>query len=255
MSSPAISANNPFAAFISQIDAISIEDVVGEARFGSAISFREARVPLQSIKEFVEHMRFLDGTGLPSGMIANPSSAFQRILTSVQQIRGFSPQNYGNPNLAASMIQELRNGYDNLVETSVPALLYSEFRASGIKNTKQKTHDLLAEVENQRNELAALVSESKELLAGQKKFSAEIAIAGYGTLFADEAKEHGDAAKIWLGITGVLAVLTASAASVEFPGAEYPDVTIRSIHHREGDSVHDRASAAYWPPRLSQPPA
>ena len=208
--------NNPFAGFISQIDAISIEDVVGEARFGSAISFRDARGPLQSIKEFVEQMRFLDGTGLPSGMIARPSASFQRILSSIQQIKNFSPANYGNPNLAGSMVQELRTGYDNLVEETVPILLYSEFRASGIKNTKQKTYDLLAEVEKQRNELVSLVNESKELLAGQKKYSAEIAIAGYGTLFANEAKDHGDATKIWLGITGVLAVLTASAAVANY---------------------------------------
>jgi hypothetical protein len=211
MSLPTISANNPFAGYISQIDAISIEDVVGEARFGSAISFRDARGPLQLIKEFTAQMRFLDSTGLTSGMIANPSSAFQRIINSVQQIRSFGPQNYGNQNLANSMVQELRIGYDSLVEAAVPVLLYSEFRASGISNTKQKTHELLAEVENQRKELGDLVSESKELLAGQKKFSAEIAIAGYGTLFANEAQEHADAAKIWLCATGILAILTASA--------------------------------------------
>jgi hypothetical protein len=208
--------NNPFAEYISQIDAISIEDVLGAARHGTAISFSQARVPLELIKSFAEQLRFLDGTGLPYRTLAKSNSAFQEILTTVQQIRNFNPSNYANTNLQGNMVQSLTNQYDNLVEVVLPALLYSNLRSSGIRTAEVKTYEALAEIEKQRNELAILVNESKELLAGQKKLSAEIAITAYGSLFAKEAKEHGDAAKIWLGVTAALAALTAVAGWLNY---------------------------------------
>lgn len=219
MSSPETqpSADIPFAAYISQIDSISIDDVVGEARLGPELSFRTARSPLQSLKEFVEQLRFLDGTGIPAGMVGKGSSAFQEVLGTIQQMKSFSAANYsGNTNIRYSLSQELSKGYEKLVEATVPVLLYSEFRSSGIKSAQAKTYALLLDFEKQRNELIGAVKEANDLLAGQKKLSAEIAIAGYGTLFAKEAKEHADAANRWLIVTGILAGLTALAAVVNY---------------------------------------
>jgi hypothetical protein len=208
---PAPAVNNPFAPYISQIDSMSIEDVVGDARHGAAMSFKEARQPLELIKSFVDQLRFLDGTGLPNRPISKGNSAFQEIVQAVQQIRNFNPSNYGNSNLQRTLIQQLFNGYDNLVDAVLPLLLYSNLRASGIKSAEANIYQVLADVQKQQSETERLVNESKDLLAAQKKLSAEIAITGYGTLFAKEAQEHGNAAKLWLGVTGVLAGLTATA--------------------------------------------
>jgi hypothetical protein len=218
MSSPGIAeaVNNPFAQYISQIDAISIEDVIGEARHGTAISFSQARMPLELIKSFAEQLLFLDGTGLTNRILSKGNSAFQEILTTVQQIREYNPSNYANRGLQVNLVQSLSTQYDNLVEAVLPALLYSNLRSSGIRTAEAKTYGALAEIEKHRDELATLVNESKELLAGQKKLSAEIAITAYGTLFAKEAKEHGDAAKIWLGVTASLAALTAVAGWLNY---------------------------------------
>jgi hypothetical protein len=224
MSSPATLSpvNNPFAQYISQIDAISIDDVVGEARLGPGLSFREAGSLLESIKDLVEQLRFLDGTGMPTRMLGKGNTAFQEVLNSIQQMNGLNAIALsGNPNLRGSLVQELRSRYETLVDVTVPVLLYSNLRSSGIKNAQANTHALLADVEKQRNELVGVVNESKELLAGQKKLSAEIAIAGYGTLFAKEAKEHDTAANKWLIITGVLAGLTALAAVANYSVSAY----------------------------------
>jgi hypothetical protein len=219
LSSPEIplAKNNPFATFITQIDAISIDDVVGEARLGQGLSFHEARSPLQSIKNFVEELRFLDATGMPSQLLGKSITAFQNVLNSIQQIKTFNIQNYsGNPGVRSSLVQELSRAYENLVESAVPILLYGALRSSGIKTAQAQTHAVLAEVERNRKQLDSVVNEAKELLAGQKKLSAEIAIAGYGTLFAKEAKEHDAAANRWLIITGVLAGLTILAAVANY---------------------------------------
>ena len=219
MSSPEAppSANSPLWPYVSQIDEISIEEVVGETRLGSGLSFRGAESPLRSIKEFAEHLHLLDCTGMPTRMLGKCTSALQEVLSTIQQMRIFNPANYaGNPNMRNSFVQQLNDGYEKLAEAAVPVLLYSELRSSGIKSAQARAYDLLAEIEKQRNELTGAVNESKELLAGQKKFSAEIAIAGYGTLFAKEAKEHGDAAKRWLVVTSVLAALTSLAAVANY---------------------------------------
>lgn len=217
-SAPAAPAvNNPLAGFISQIDAISIDDVVGEARLGPALSFREARPVLESIKEFVEQLRFLDGTGMPTRSLGKASAAFQELLNTVQQIKNFEVRNYGGgQDVRVSFTQQLRNGYDNLAESALPVLLYSNLRSSGIRNAQANTYALLAEIERQRNEVVGFVSEARDLLAGQKKFSAEIAIAGYGTLFAKEAREHQTAANKWLIVTGILAGITAIGAAINY---------------------------------------
>lgn len=215
MSSPerSSSANNPFAGFISQIDAVSIDDVVGESRLGPGLSFAQARSTLESVKDFVEQMRFVDGTWIPARMVQKASSASQEILNSVQQMNGFNVASYGgNPNYHSSLIQELRTRYEILVEAAVPILLYSNFRASGINEAQAKTYTLLEEVEKQRDEVVRVASQAKELLAGQRKFSEEIAIGGYGTLFAKEARAHGYAAVGWLGVTALIAGFTAYAA-------------------------------------------
>jgi hypothetical protein len=214
--------NNPLAGHISQIDAISIDDVVGEARLGAGLSFRDARQPLETIKEFVEQLRYIDGTGMPGRVLGKASSAFQEILNTVQQIKSYNPANYGGmPNLQATLAQQLRSGYENLVEAALPILLYSALRSSGIQNAQASTYALLADIEKQRKEVTGVVNEAKDLLAGQKKLSAEIAIAGYGTLFAKEALGHEFAAKKWLTATGWFAGLTALAAVVNYGVSAY----------------------------------
>ena len=214
--------NNPFSGFISQIDAISIDDVVGEARLGAGLSFRDARAPLELIKGFVDELRYIDGTGMPGGVLAKANSAFQEILNTVQQMRNFNVVNYsGNPSIQGSFIQTLRGAYEKLVEAALPVVLYSNFRSSGIKNAQANTYALLADIEKQRKEIAGVVNEAQELLAGQKKLSAEIAIAGYGTLFAKEAQTHESAAKQWLIATGVFAGVTAIAAVVNYGVSVY----------------------------------
>ena len=208
--------NNPFAGFISQIDAVSTEDLVAETRLGSGYSFSNARSLFESIKEFVEQLRPLNGVGTPTRMVGKVNTAFQQVLSTIQQIKSYTPSNYSNQNQRGLLIQELQNGYDNLVEVTVPVLLYDQLLSSGIKNTQAEMRSLLEGIDAQRDQLAGVVNESKELLAGQKKFSAEIAIGGYGTLFAKEAKEHADAAKRWLAVTSVLAALTAVAAVANY---------------------------------------
>lgn len=212
-----VSANNPFAGYISQIDTISINDVVGEARLGPGLSFHEARPSLEVIKDFADQLRFLDGTGMPTRALGRASSAFQELLGAIQQIKNFDiSRNGGNPNARANLVQQLRNGYDNLVDAALPVLLYGNLRSSGIKNAQANTYALLADIEKQRNEIVTVVNEAKDLLSGQKKLSTEIAIAGYGTLFAKEAREHETAANRWLIATGIMAGLTALAAVVNY---------------------------------------
>ena len=212
--------NNPFSGFISQIDGTSIDDVVGEARLGPGLSFRDARIPLESVKDYIEHLRYLDGTGLPARMVQKGNSAFQELLVAIQQMRNFNVVNYGgNPNMQSSLIQTLRMRCEDLVEATLPVLLYGSLRSSGIQKAQATTLGLLAEIEKQRSEMVGVVNEAKELLAGQKKFSAEIAIAGYGTLFAKEATAHDSAAKRWLIAAGFFAGLTALAAWVNYRGS------------------------------------
>jgi hypothetical protein len=208
--------NNPFAGYISQLDAISVDDVVGEARLGPGFSFQDARTPMESIKEFVEQLRFLDGTGLPNRLVGKCSTPFQQLLDTIRQIKDFNIANFSNQNYRLSLIQQLRDGNDNLVEAAVPVLLYGNLLTSGIKTAQANTHAILAEIDKQRGELVGVVKEAGDLLAEQKKFSAEIAIAGYGTLFAKEAREHNTAANKWLMTTGVLAGLMALVAVVNY---------------------------------------
>ena len=213
----AMLTNNPFAGFISQIDTISIDDVVGETRLGAVLSFKEARPTLESIKDFVEGLRFVDGTGMPGSVSGKTTTAFQEIITTIQQIKGYNVQNVGgNTNVRWHLIQQLSSGYEKLVDAALPAILYSNFRTSGIKNAQASIYALLNDMERQRKELAGVVNEARDLLAGQKKLSAEIAIAGYGTLFAKQAQEHEDASKRWLLVAGILAVCTAIAAVTNY---------------------------------------
>lgn len=208
--------NNPLAGYITQLDAISVDDVVGEARLGPGLCFQEARSPFEAIKEFAEQLRYLDGTGMPTRALGKAINAFQELLNAIQQIRSFDLNNYGNQNYRVTLIQQLKDRYDSWAEATLPILLYSNLRSSGIKAAQSNIYAVLDDIEKQRNELSGVVNEARELLAGQKKFSAEIAIAGYGTLFAKEAREHQAAAGRWLITTGVLAGLTALAAVVNY---------------------------------------
>lgn len=170
MSSTAIApaANNPFAGYISQIDAISIDDVVGEARLGG-LNFRNAQPTIESLKDFVEQVRFLDGTAMPSRMLAKATSAFQEVLNTIQQIKNFDATNYGgNPTARQNLIQQLSSGYETLLEATVPVLLYSNFRSSGIKAAQASTYALLAEVEKRRDDVVHVVNDATELLRGKR---------------------------------------------------------------------------------------
>lgn len=98
-------ANNPLAGYISQVDAISIDDVVGEARLGPTVNFRDARPTLESIRDLVDQLRFLDGTGMPNRTLGKTSTAFQEILNTIQQIKNFDVGNYGgNPSARQNLI-------------------------------------------------------------------------------------------------------------------------------------------------------
>jgi hypothetical protein len=203
--------DNPFAQYISQIDAISVEELIGEARFGPAFSFRDLKPVLEEIKNFSDQLRYFDASGIAGRTLGKVNSCFQELLSNIQQIRAFNPANYGgdNSSLRASFNQQLRNSYDSLFDAALPVLLYSNLRSSGMKNAEVRAAELLAAAEKQNNEQTAILGAARDLLANQKKFAQEIAVTGYGSLFAREARSHQIASWIWLAVSGVFAGLIA----------------------------------------------
>jgi hypothetical protein len=199
-------ANNPFARQISQIDTFSIDELVGETRLGPSNSFRDAKELFERIKALADDLRYADLAGVPEGTAGRVVQQFQEVVKTFQQIKALIPSNLGNYEVTrANYIQSIRNNYQGLFEASIPLLLYSSLRSSGIKNAESRAAELLATAEKQNNEQIAIVSAAKDLLANHKKFAQEIAVTGYGTLFAREARRHDIGARIWLGVAGVLA--------------------------------------------------
>jgi hypothetical protein len=199
--------NNPFANYISQIDAISIEELIGETRLGAAYSFRDLKPVLEEIKDFTDQLRYIDASGMAGRAVGKVISSFQELINHIQQIRVFNPVNFGGniPSIIASYNQQLRSSYDNLFDAAVPVLLYSNLRASGMKHAEARAAELLAAAEKQNNEQTTILGAAKDLLANQKKFAQEIAVTGYGGLFAREARSHQIASWIWLAVSGAFA--------------------------------------------------
>jgi hypothetical protein len=211
--------NNPFANYISQIDAISIEELIGEARFGAAYSFRDLKPVLEEIKEFAGQLRYIDTSGMAGRTVGKVSSCFQELFNNIQPIRSFNPANYGGgnyPNIIATYNQQVRNSYDNLFDAALPVLLYSNLRLSGMKNAEVRTSEILATLEKRISQQLAILTESEAMLASQKKFTQEVAVTGYGTLFARQALDHDAAARKWLGAAGFFAGIV-----VMFGGINY----------------------------------
>jgi hypothetical protein len=199
--------NNPFASYISQIDAISIEELIGETRLGPANSFSNLRPVLEEIKEFADQLRYVHASEMAGRTVGKAGSCFQELLNNIQQIRTFNPANSaGNPNMRGILIQQLRTSYDNLFDAALLVLLYSNLRSSGMKDVAARAAELLAAAERQNNEQTAILGAAKDLLANQKKFAQEIAVTGYGSLFAGEARSHQIASRIWLAVSGTFAV-------------------------------------------------
>ena len=146
-------------------------------------------------------------------MIGRANAAFQEIINLMQQIKTFAPSNnQGNPSLRGNLTQQLGNKYAELVEATIPILWFSNYRSSGIKDAQLKTATLLKDIEEQKTKISSVVGESRELLARQKKLSADITITAYGILFKNEAEQHEASAKKWLITTGAIAALTTIAA-------------------------------------------
>lgn len=177
-------SNNPFNGYISQIDAISIDELVGETRLGPTLSFQGSRQTFESIKEFIDEIRSLDSLWVPGRMIGRADAAFQEITNLLQQMNTFTINNHlGNQALRGNLTQQLGNKFEELVEATIPILWFSNYRSSGIKDTQLKTAALLKDIEEQKTEISGVVGESRELLAKQKKLSADITITAYGILF------------------------------------------------------------------------
>ncbi len=82
----------------------------------------------------------------------------------------------------------------------------AEARAAELLAAAEKHNaELLAASERQNSEQSAILTESQAMLAKQKKFAQEVAVTGYGTLFAREARDHDAAARKWLGAAGFFA--------------------------------------------------
>ncbi len=83
--------NNPFANYISQIDALSIEELIGETKLGAAYNFRDLKPVLEEIKDFADQLRFVDASGMAGRTVGKVSVCFQQLFNNIQQIRSFNP--------------------------------------------------------------------------------------------------------------------------------------------------------------------
>lgn len=262
-----LNPNNPFSGLITQIDDFSIEKVVGEARLGPSLCFREARPTLESLVDFMDKLRSIDGTGLPERLQSAVTSDLQEAIAVLTQMQNTKTENViSNPGYTSGLTQQIRNTYDKLVTSSVPVILYSALSSSGIENLLQSVLSLKKDIQEKVEAQNSIVEQAKDLLSKQKEFSAQIAITGYGTLFATEAKKHADAAKYWLIAAGILAGATAIFAGINYYSANELLMYTIGAAHTEAQTIPATIliqftlakvvlftiglSAAYWAARV-----
>jgi|GEM_PF-1145339 len=216
-----LSPNNPFSGLITQIDAFSVETVIGETRLGTAFCFLAAKPTLELLINFMNRLRPIDGIGLPGRMQSTITSDLQEIIRLLTQMQNTRVENViNNQGYISNLTQEIKNLYEKLIADAVPAILYSALLSSGIESTQQEVLAIRKEIQEKVDAQNVIVENAKDLLSKQKEFSAEIAIAGYGTLFVKEAKKHATAAKCWLVGAILLAVVTCTFAWVNYIRSE-----------------------------------
>lgn len=202
------------------------KDALGDLNFEKAKPFFERNI------ELFKSLNSCDLYILPESAAIELIDVSQRFLNEMDRVKAFSLQENNAPNLAHEYFQRAQTSYQEYFSIVTKYLPYLRTRSSDIDHLRDELQKdatnakkiISDETETLKNYTVKVQKETGELLDSIKNVAAEAGVSKHATVFADEAKQHDGIAKIWLGVTVIIALVTAAftAYSIYF----YSDSTI-----------------------------
>jgi len=184
----------------------AIGDLNALKRDGRDFSFSDIHHLLvethKNLQEIIQNPDFWDL--LPENIRNNSVNPFTQIEQLAEQIKNFNPAQGANQNTRDSIAQQVRNYYSELYN---PVFLPLEvFRvkkalsAGNIQELSKEAQDTLIEIKKQKGQ-------SQELIAAIKETAAVGGTTKFAGIFSEEAKRHKIAARWWLAVSTIAAIL------------------------------------------------
>lgn len=194
-------------------------DLVRRPDDWGALNFVEVEDDVKSALKIANDLLSLPIEQLPDNVAVEATRAAANLVPQLDALAKFSIIKGGDPNQRkAALVANLHQAADNFNRTIglwIPALAYH--RGDTEENIK-KLNAVIAETSKKSEEYLKVLGEQNEtanrLIESMKSAAAQSGVSVFTQDFQDEADKNDDTAKIWLGVTIGLSVLTLGALLV-----------------------------------------
>lgn len=186
---------------------------------GSQLSFAAGLIYFERILDMMSELKQSNLSILPLPQLDNLEQIIQQFQNYFDQITSFSASN-GNPistrdNILNQLISLYNSYYINLMQyISITSLSKDSLKVKEIefetllKNLNDLITDRLKDIDTKYENIIGIEEKTMSILESAKLSSAKIGIAQHANYFETESKEHTKTAKLWLGATVFIGLIT-----------------------------------------------
>jgi hypothetical protein len=193
---------------------ITSESLVRSADLGTTLDFSDGADVFGRTLNLFASLAESRLENVPVSTVQRLTNSASQAAQTFQKITDFDPSAQGNPSqVRDSLIQEVDNQYQQYFELAAPIVAYSVRKGTDFERLETDARARLDEIEHIVAAAQAgsekTMAEAQSALEQVKQAAAEVGVAQHAVHFQQEAAAHLKTSRWWLGVTAVLALVTA----------------------------------------------
>lgn len=205
-----------------------IEELLENPGWG-VLNFKNVEPELRVSIAFLKRVYHADLGQLPEQMVSGMLASATEISTAIESIKNFSVAQGDASGTQAAISNKIRSGMNTLLSGYTPVLTLLDFIEGKTDSRSVELERLIGETKKQSTDLLADMNKSAvdaaAALTATKSAAGKAGVGVFTDDFKGEAGDYDSNSKIWLGITGVLAVVTVLIAAFYVKIFEVPTGT------------------------------
>tara|TARA_B100000809_G_scaffold200916_1_gene201332 strand:- start:1872 stop:2870 length:999 start_codon:yes stop_codon:yes gene_type:complete len=201
---------------IEKMLSFSIEELTREEELGTQFSFKEIESHFVRTIDLFKRVKEVNLNEIPFNLLNQFNGQINAAILLFDRVKTFNATVNNSANVRISLINQIRDGFDNYYTHSIPILSVGLLNSNDLSVERSKMNQLITDLEKgqkaSKEESEKKLKELNEIIDNAKSFATKAGVSKHSSVFNTESTFHETEAKKWLGYTTKILIAIAVVA-------------------------------------------
>lgn len=176
------------------------------------IRIDESEKVIGQIAESFRRVREVAIDGLPDHAIGILAHAIHITQNALSQVESLDASSYSSQDFRNQVMNVLNHAHLNVFDKLVPILAHASPDSTDVIDLQKSTEQVTRHIKEMSSKVDKYSDEAQVALAKIRGAAAEAGVSQHGTIFSDNADEHGKLKNRWIVVSIIIAAVTIAIA-------------------------------------------